>query len=56
MALMKKPINAGMDEVNYPYFDDPDADPGKKQITVLDEAGNILSGASRQSNARNTKV
>jgi hypothetical protein len=33
-----------MDEVNYPYFDDPDADPGKKQITVTDEDGNILSG------------
>jgi hypothetical protein len=39
-----KRINAGMDEVNYPYFDDPDADPGKKQITVTDEDGNILSG------------
>jgi hypothetical protein len=32
------------DEVNYPYFDDPNADPGRKQITVLDEAGNIVSG------------
>jgi hypothetical protein len=40
----EKKIKAGMDEVNYPYFDDPDADPGRKQITVLDEAGNIVSG------------
>jgi hypothetical protein len=32
------------DEVNYPYLDDPNADPGRKQITVLDEAGNIVSG------------
>jgi hypothetical protein len=39
-----KIIERAVDEVNYPYLDDPDADPGKKQITVLDEAGNIVSG------------
>jgi hypothetical protein len=39
-----KIIERAVDEVNYPYFDDPDADPGRKQITVLDEAGNIVSG------------
>jgi hypothetical protein len=39
-----KIIEPAVDEVNYPYFDDPDADPGRKQITVLDEAGNIVSG------------
>jgi hypothetical protein len=39
-----KTIERAVDDVNYPYLDDPDADPGKKQITVLDEEGNIVSG------------
>jgi hypothetical protein len=43
-GAVDKTIERAVDEVNYPYLDDPDADPGKKQITVLDEAGNIVSG------------
>jgi hypothetical protein len=43
-GAVDKIIERAVDEVNYPYFDDPDADPGRKQITVLDEAGNIVSG------------
>jgi hypothetical protein len=39
-----KIIEPAVDGVNYPYLGDPDADPGRKQITVLDEAGNIVSG------------
>jgi hypothetical protein len=39
-----KIIEPAVDKVNYPYLDDPNADPGRKQITVLDEAGNIVSG------------
>jgi hypothetical protein len=43
-GAVDKIIERAVDEVNYPYLDDPNADPGRKQITVLDEAGNIVSG------------
>jgi hypothetical protein len=43
-GAVDKIIEPAVDKVNYPYLDDPNADPGRKQITVLDEAGNIVSG------------